>query len=109
MLGNNNFDKVSDKMKVALKFVTAAIEDYSLLICYIVLLFVGLLDTLSLFSLFYLTFLFICIAVHNVTHRARSFIKGMWKFRWTFSVVVDNDEIYDWGERESSWKVLNRI
>jgi hypothetical protein len=64
------------KMKQAIQLMQALIMDYGIVVCYVVFLVVGVFDTLSLFSIFYLLFLSLCLLVHMFSENAKTFIKG---------------------------------
>ena len=66
------------KLKQAIQLSKALLEDYGIIICYVVFLVVGVFDALSLFSIFYLLFLSLCLLVHMFTEKAKTFIKGFW-------------------------------
>eukprot|EP01114_Cavostelium_apophysatum_P013947 TRINITY_DN3486_c0_g1_i8.p1 TRINITY_DN3486_c0_g1~~TRINITY_DN3486_c0_g1_i8.p1 ORF type:complete len:2315 (-),score=561.17 TRINITY_DN3486_c0_g1_i8:52-6996(-) len=68
---------------------------YSLFVSYLSLLLVGLLDELSLVSLFYLNFLFFCCALHMASRHSLKHIKRVWgTLVFTSAIILAARYIY---------------
>jgi hypothetical protein len=68
--------------------IQATVNKLALPVCYVALLLVGVLDSLSFFSLFYLMFLFLCLIAHMLSTRGDKFVKGIWTFLVIGSGVI---------------------